>query len=77
MLDHSLVSIELDDWDGFNRSLLDVAAEINAVALARLLLDYRAQLERKNEEGETPLFIAAEYNYPDMVKLLLERGVKV
>ncbi|KAK3178027.1 hypothetical protein OEA41_000159 [Lepraria neglecta] len=77
LLDQGLVSIELDDWDGFNRSLLHVAAEVNAVALARLLLDHGARLERKNEEGETPLFIAAQYNYPDLVKLLLERGAKV
>ena len=50
LLDQGLVSIELDDCDGFNGSLLHVAAEVNAIALARLLLDHAAQLERKNEE---------------------------
>ena len=77
LIDQGLVSIELDDWDGFNRSLLHVAAEVNAVALARLPLDHGAQLERKKEEGESPLFIVAQHNYPDMVKLLLKRGAKV
>lgn len=50
-LTKSLVSIELDDCDGFNGSILHVAAQVNAVALARLLIDHIAQLERKNEEG--------------------------
>jgi ankyrin repeat protein len=43
----------------------------------RVLLDNGANLEAKNERGDTPLFTAVENHNPEMVKLLLEKGANI
>ena len=40
----------------------------------RLLLDKGAEVDRANQNGATPLFIACEKNHVDAARLLLEKG---
>ena len=43
----------------------------------RLLLDHGAEVNKRNYYGETPLHQAATMRHPDMVSLIMERGVGV
>ncbi|KAL9987111.1 hypothetical protein ACROYT_G001361 [Oculina patagonica] len=42
-----------------------------------LLLNSNASLNGKDKDGRTPLLMAIQGAYEDVVKLLLERGAKV
>ena len=54
---------------------LHVAARLDDVALARVLLDYGANLEAVNTHTfSTPLKYAVFYGKTDMVRFLVERG---
>jgi uncharacterized protein len=53
------------------------AAELPWVTSVRLLLDSGANIEARDEEGDTPLIQAASYGQTETFKLLLERGAKI
>lgn len=61
---------------GINEDLLQGAMEGNT-ALVKRSIEQRAELETKNEEGETALILAAWYGSPEIVILLLENGANV
>jgi ankyrin repeat protein len=61
---------------GVNEDLLQGATEGNT-ALVKRSIEQRAELESKNEEGETALILAAWYGSPEIVCLLLENGANV
>jgi ankyrin repeat protein len=46
----------------------------NRPAIVRLLVQNKADINKQNRKGETPLIVAVEENEPEMVKLLLECG---
>jgi hypothetical protein len=50
---------------------------INNVEVVNLLLSKGANINVKNQRGETPLFLAADYKYIEVVKLLLDKGVDI
>lgn len=58
--------------DGF--TALHVAAYEDDTALARLLLEFHADLHSRTRYGSTPLELAAEWNSPGVVRVLLEAG---
>ena len=43
----------------------------------RLLLDSGAELDRPTEHGKTALLFAAEWGYPEVARLLVERGANI
>lgn len=63
-------------YAGVNEDLLQGAAEGN-VALVKRSIEQRAELETKNEEGETALILASWYGSPEIVTLLLENGANI
>jgi ankyrin repeat protein len=48
-----------------------------ATAASRLLLDYGADIESKNDSYRTPLSYAAQNGHKAVVRLLLEKGAAV
>lgn len=61
---------------GSGTPLMHAAADGNLVAI-RLLLDYGADTEARNENNELPLGYACAYEQWEAVKLLVERGADV
>lgn len=55
-------------------ALLDVAAEWCSGAAVGVILDAGANLNRRNERGEVPLYRATKNKSMAVLKLLLERG---
>ncbi len=53
---------------------LSRAAREGQLAIVKLLLDRRANIEQRNLAGSTPLFLAAEANRTRTVRLLIENG---
>lgn len=53
---------------------LHLAAQLNHIAIAQLLLTYKASLEARTADYHTPLIFAAAWGHADMVKLLLGYG---
>jgi hypothetical protein len=49
----------------------------NDAAIVRLLLDQGANIESRDEEGATPLMVAAEHGQSGVVRALLEKGADV
>ena len=47
------------------------------VTTVRLLLDSGANIEARDEDGETPLMMAASYGQTEIFNLLVDRGAKV
>ena len=47
------------------------------VEAARLLLDNGAEVDRANQNGATPLYVACKNGHVDAARLLLERGADV
>ena len=50
------------------------ACQEGHVAVARLLLDKGAEVDRAREDGATPLFAACSHGHVDAARLLLEKG---
>jgi len=63
--------------DSSPASLLQVAATQSDLALVRLCLQYGADIERRNSEGETALGYAVSWGSLEVVKLLVESGAEV
>jgi uncharacterized protein len=51
--------------------------EMPEVTIVRLLLDQNVNIETQEEDGETPLILAASYGQIEIVQLLLDRGAQV
>lgn len=43
----------------------------------RLLLDHGANIKGQNQQGDTPLLLAACYRHESTVRLLLDHGAKI
>lgn len=56
---------------------LTKAVENGQIELVRQYLDRGADVDERNQYGNTPLFKAAHKGYVDIVRLLLERGAGV
>ncbi|KAL8955194.1 MAG: hypothetical protein Q9183_006751, partial [Haloplaca sp. 2 TL-2023] len=67
LLDHGVP----DGGDGFMCSALRGATRHGHTASVELLLDYGIDVDSSGDFGETALSIAAHYDYPAIVKLLL------
>lgn len=61
------------DQAGLCRTALTAAALYGHVEVVRLLLDYRADADKRGYKGQTALFCWE----PDVVRLLLEQGANV
>ena len=53
------------------------AAFCNHVDVARLLLEFRAEVDRRNRWGTTPLIAAAKEGHDECVRVLLDAGAAV
>jgi ankyrin repeat protein len=51
--------------------------EVNAAAIARLLLEYGADIEARDFAQQTPLFVAAKSGSLEVAKLLLSQGADI
>lgn len=63
--------------NGQHEQATTVAPEPSWVTNVRLLLDSGANIEARDDEGETPLMRAAAYGQTQIFSLLLEKGAKV
>lgn len=83
-----LVSLsDIDDIDNalktyrFKKSTLNkalfISIENENIKLCNLLLKYGADINAKDEEGNTPVIKASEFNNNDMVKFLIENGADI
>lgn len=76
--------VEVADCSG--KTALMWAAESGSVAVSRYLLQQGANINRRGREvnitcnhghaDDTPLSIASQYNHPDLVRFLLDRGAE-
>jgi ankyrin repeat protein len=64
--------MDVNTVDLQGNSLLMIAARTNNVALARFLLENRANPGRRNPHGDTALMLAAMLGHKDIVALILE-----
>ncbi len=53
------------------------AAETGRLDLAKLLLEYRADVNAKNQASQTPLYFAARANQIELARFLSARGAKI
>lgn len=63
-----------DEQDG---RVANSATDPPWVSTVRVLLDRGADLEARDEEGQTPLIRAASYGQTDIFRLLLQRGANI
>ncbi len=54
-----------------------VAAEYSTAEIVELLIDKGAELEARNNHGNTPLMVAVLHSRPEIVQLLIDKGAKV
>ena len=66
---HYAIPISSDNDDDYDYD--------HALDVLSLLLDHHPELEIKNWDGETPLFIAVSKSNPEFVSALLEHGADV
>ena len=59
------------------RTPLRRAAYCNHVDVVRLLLEFRAEVDRRDRYGKTPLMAASEEGHDDVVRVLLDAGADV
>ena len=59
------------------RTPLRRAAYCNHVDVVRLLLEFRAEVDRRDRYGKTPLMAASEEGHDDVVRVLLGAGADV
>jgi ankyrin repeat protein len=50
---------------------LQIASENGHTDVVQLLLDYNAQINKYNKDGESPLILATKHGYDGIVRLLL------
>eukprot|EP00808_Paulinella_micropora_P002450 g15669.t1 len=74
-LDSNEISIETSTQKG--ETSLIIAADQGHLALAKLLIDRKADLNAKDEAGITPLIKATFKGHTDVARLLLERGAEI
>jgi ankyrin repeat protein len=66
-------AVRQDSWQPLHE-----AAARGHVAVARLLLAHRAEVDARQKGTDvTPLHLAAGHGHPDLVRLLLEKGARV
>ena len=56
---------------------MHLAANQGAAEIVQLLVDERAAMDCKDENSETPLFLAAEKNHISCVEILLKKQVQI
>ncbi len=56
---------------------LIIGAKTGNLALVKLSLENKADLENKNEEGETALILASWYGSPEIVDIILKKGANI
>lgn len=56
---------------------LILGAKTGNIALVKLALENKADLETKNDEGETALILASWYGSPEIVDLILKKGANI
>ena len=65
---------DLNTRDVLGRTALHWAIELNAPAMARVLIGQGADFEQKDNAGKAPLHVAAEAGNVEIAQLLLEQG---
>jgi ankyrin repeat protein len=77
LLDQDGGLLEARDEDNWNMTALIWAAHIKYAEGLRLLLDRGAELEARDDDGESALFTAAACDHEGIVDILLSRGADV
>ena len=62
--------------DGVDVRLLNAVRD-NDIVQVQYMLIHGARVDATNEEGNTPLMIAAAYGYPELARTLIENGADV
>lgn len=75
LLEHSNTDVNAQDENG--RTALFLAADLNNVPLAQLLLDNKANVNTFNHQDQTPLWCASFGGYIDMLTLLLKYNARI
>ncbi|MYN28442.1 ankyrin repeat domain-containing protein [Duganella levis] len=67
---------DIDAFDDLSRAPLHYAVEGDSYQAAQLLLELGANVNRHEEEliGETPLSLAVQGEYPEIVELMMAHG---
>lgn len=58
-------------------SCLHAAIEKNYSRIVELLIEYRADVNVKNEQGQTPIYLAISSKRPKIIKLLYDNGADI
>lgn len=72
---HPNIQINCQDTDG--KTPLSLAAKFNNLAVLRLLIEFKADLEISDKNGYTPLHYAVLWKNLEIVETLLEYGANV
>jgi ankyrin repeat protein len=71
---HPQGAVLANSVDGSRRSPLHLAAQRGNVELARILLDFSANINAKDSQPSSVLDLAIQHNNEDFVAFLLDRG---
>ena len=64
----------IDEKDGYGNTLLFVAAQNGLKQVTRLCLRHSADINQKNERGNTPLHYCFKYGHDDLGSYLIRKG---
>jgi ankyrin repeat protein len=74
LLDSSFDPNDIDIDRTYRTTHLQIACEDGHTDVVQLLLDYNAQIDKCNKDGESPLILATKHGYDGIVRLLLSKG---
>jgi ankyrin repeat protein len=66
-----------DPFESGNTPLHFSAGRGTQVSTVQILLDNGANIDARNDMGQTPLMLAAQYGFTDIIQLLLDKDAKV
>ena len=75
VIEHGSVGLEKGSDEKYNEYAATLVS--NAVKLVKLLLSKGAKVSGSDENGNTPLHLAAKHNFLDVAKLLIKEGAKI
>lgn len=75
LLENKQITVNYIDFHG--QSYLTFAVMRNKYQCVRILVENKANINGANEHYETPLYMAASYNCPEIVQYLIKNGASI